>query len=145
MALIRRTNGGLFPSFRSTLSELLDTEKFFEKDLFQKEWVPAVNVKENKEDYEIELAAPGFKKENFEISVDNGILSISAEKKEDKTEKDDNYTRREFSYNSFSRSFALPENANEDKIAAKYNEGVLRLSVAKRADVKAKHKSVSVS
>ena len=130
MSLIRRNNGG-FPTFRNMFSDLLDSEKFFDTDFFKKDWVPAVNVKENDNNFEIDVAAPGLKKEDFNVTVDNGVLTISSEAKTEKEEKEDNFTRKEFSYSAFSRSFTLPENVQEEGISAKYEDGVLKLSLAK--------------
>lgn len=129
MALIRNTN---WPTFRgSFLSD------FFDDDRFSAPWskttnMPAVNVKETDNAFEVEVAAPGFNKKDFNISVDNGLLTVSAERRQEKENKEDNYTRREFGYESFSRAFNLPVNTNEEDISAKYEEGILRLSIAKK-------------
>ena len=76
--------------------------------------VPAVNIMENKDDYRISVAAPGLKKNDFNIDVDGNMLTISSEKEESKQEKDAKYTRKEYSYSSFSRSFSLPEEVNQE-------------------------------
>lgn len=94
--------------------------------------IPDANITENDKNFSIELAAPGLEKKDFKVEVQDGVLSISAEKKEEKSEEDKNYRRREFSYNSFSRSFTLPENSMSDKIDAKYENGVLRLTLPKK-------------
>jgi HSP20 family protein len=102
-----------------------------------------MNIKENDEHFEIDVAAPGFTKKDFEISVENGVLRISAENKEEIEEKKDEYTRREFNYNSFSRSFTLPENVNEDeKIEATYKRGILKLVLLKLHEDEITHKRV---
>ena len=99
--------------------------------------LPAVNVKETDDDFVIELAAPGMNKKDFKINFNNNILTISSEIKDEKEEKDDNYTRKEFSYQSFQRSFTVPDNmVNGDKISAKYNEGILNIVLPKREEVK---------
>jgi HSP20 family protein len=99
--------------------------------------LPAVNVKETDDDFVIELAAPGMNKKDFKISFNNNILTISSEMKDEKEEKDDDYTRKEFSYQSFQRSFTVPDNmVNGDKISAKYNEGILNIVLPKREEVK---------
>jgi len=101
--------------------------------------LPAVNVKENDNEYLIEVAAPGMRKEDFKIDYDNGRLTISSELKEEKKQDDDRYTRREFSYQSFQRSFTVPENlVDGEKIHAKYNDGILHLTLPKREEVKPK-------
>ena len=98
--------------------------------------VPAVNITENKEDYKLSVAAPGLKKDDFKIDVEGNMLTISREKEARKEEKDERYTRKEYSYSSFSRSFALPEEVNQEKIEAKYQDGVLKVTLPKKDDVK---------
>jgi HSP20 family protein len=97
---------------------------------------PALNIKETDHHFEIELAAPGFTKKDFEVSVENGYLTIKAEKEDTKEAKEENYTRKEFSYNSFMRSLLLPENVLEDAIKAKYNDGILSFRLTKKEEVK---------
>jgi HSP20 family protein len=99
--------------------------------------LPAVNVKETNDDFIIELAAPGMEKNDFKINFKNNVLTISSEKENKKEEENDNYTRKEFSYQSFQRSFTVAENAVVgDKIAAKYNNGILHITLPKREEVK---------
>ena len=101
-----------------------------------------MNIKETGNDYEIELAAPGFDKKDFKVTVENGCLNISAEKSDSKEEKDANYTRREFSHNSFERSLQLPDSIKDDTINAKYNDGILRFKLAKKEEAKKKKPKV---
>jgi HSP20 family protein len=130
----------------SWLSDFFDNDRFFDSDWMKKQSVPAVNVKENEKGFDIELAAPGLSKNDFKISVDNRVLTISSEKQEEKEKKEKEYTRKEFSYSSFSRSFALPENVNEDGIKATYDNGLLKVSVLKKALQQDKsHKAIAVS
>lgn len=84
------------------------------------------------------MAVPGLKKSDFNINLENNILSISAELKEDNEEQNDNYTRREFGYSSFKRTFTLPETVNDSKINAKYNEGILHVYLPKKEEAKQK-------
>ena len=99
--------------------------------------LPAVNVKETNDDFVIELAAPGMEKSDFKVNFKNNVLTISSEKKNESEEKNENYTRKEFSYQSFQRSFTVAENAViGDKIAAKYNNGILNITLPKREEVK---------
>ena len=98
--------------------------------------VPAVNIAENKDHYTLSLAAPGLKKNDFNIEVDGNVLTISSEKEESKEEKDDQYSRREYSYSSFSRSFTLPDGVNMEKIDAAYQEGVLKVTLPKKEEAK---------
>ena len=99
--------------------------------------LPAVNVRETNDDFFIEVAAPGMNKNDFKVNFNKNVLTISSEKENKKNETDDKYTRREFSYQSFQRSFTVPENAiNGDKISAKYNDGILVVALPKREEVK---------
>jgi HSP20 family protein len=130
----------------SWLSDFFDNDRFFDSDWMKKQSVPAVNVKENEKGFDIELAAPGLSKNDFKITVDNRVLTISSEKQEEKEQKEKEYTRKEFSYSSFSRSFALPENVNEDGIKATYDNGLLKVSLLKKALQQEKsHKAIAVS
>lgn len=141
MTLMKRTQD-YYPTFPSFF------DKFFEGNLMDwNNWnysstdttLPAVNVKEDKDSYTIEVAAPGMAKEDFKVDYENGRLTISSERKNESKEKDGNYTRREFSYQSFQRSFTVPENiVNGEKIAASYKEGILHISLPKREEVKPK-------
>jgi len=93
---------------------------------------PALNIKEKNDQFEIELAAPGYNKKDFEVTIDNGCLNISAKKEMSKEEKEEDYTRKEFSYSSFERSLQLPENIADEKIKAKYDNGILKFNLAKK-------------
>jgi HSP20 family protein len=102
--------------------------------------LPACNIKENENQFEIEVAAPGMKKNDFKVNFDNGRLTISSVMKDEKREsKDDKYTRREYWYQSFQRSFTIPENVVDgEKIQATYTDGILNISLPKREEVKPK-------
>ncbi len=135
MSIVKRNNL-LFPSLMN---------EFFRPDWFGgmetlNNTVPAVNIKENDKDFELELAIPGFKKEDFNIEVDENILTISSEVKSENESKEHNYTKREFSYASFKRAFTLPETVDEDNINANYESGILRLSLPKREEALPKPK-----
>ncbi len=91
--------------------------------------VPAVNIAENKDGYVLSLAAPGKKKSDFNIDIDGNLLTISSETSESKEEKDEKFTRKEYNYSSFSRSFTLPDEVNMEKIDAKYEDGVLKINL----------------
>ena len=135
MSLIKRNNL-LFPSLMN--------------DLFKPEFLsglenlntatPAVNIKENEGNFELELAIPGFKKEDFNIELDNDVLTISSEVKKESDANDENYTRREFSFSSFRRSFTLPETVDNGKINANYEDGILKLTLPKREEALPKPK-----
>jgi HSP20 family protein len=93
--------------------------------------VPAVNVSENTKEYKLSIAAPGMKKNDFQIHVEANVLTISAETKMEKEEKEEEFTRKEYNYSSFARSFTLPNEVNKDKIEATYEEGVLKMVLPK--------------
>ena len=108
--------------------------------------LPMVNIKETAEDYFVEMAVPGLKKSDFNIVLDNQVLSISTETDEQKDLKEENYTRREFGYASFKRSFTLPETVDEGKIKAKYDEGILSINLPKKEEAKQKPaRSIKIS
>lgn len=92
---------------------------------------PSVNISEDSKDYKVSVAAPGLKKGDFKIDVEGNLLTISSEKKEEKEEKDEKFTRKEYSYSSFSRSFTMPDGVNKDKIEASYENGILELVLPK--------------
>ena len=136
-----------FNNWTTSFPSLLD--RFFEGNMM--DWnsdnfagvnstLPAVNVKENDNEFIIDVAAPGMKKGDFKVNYDNGRLMISSEKKDEHEEKnDEKVTRREFSYQSFQRSFSVAENAvNAEKIVAKYEDGILHVIIPKREEVKPK-------
>ncbi len=138
---LKKYENRMFPSFPSFL------DRFFEGNLM--DWnlsnfaeldstLPAVNVRENDNETVIELAAPGMKKSDFNVNYDNGRLTISSEKKDEKTEKEgEKVTRQEFNYQSFQRSFNVPENlVDTDKINAKYSDGILHVTLPKREEAK---------
>ena len=98
--------------------------------------MPAVNIIENGNHYNISLAAPGLKKDDFKIGVEGNMLTISSEKEERKEEKEEKFTRKEYSYSSFSRSFTLPEDVNQDAIDARYEDGILNITLPRREEAK---------
>ncbi len=137
MTIVKRNNS-VFPSIWND---------FFNDDFFKNTGLsetsattPAVNIKENEEKYTIELAAPGKKKDDFNIKLDQNLLTISSEEKSESTEekKDENYTRREYRYSSFSRSFTLPDAADNEKISDHYKDGVLSIEINKKEEAKVK-------
>lgn len=101
-----------------------------------RETMPSVNVKETDNEYELEVAAPGMDKKDFNVTVENGVMTISAEKELKKDKEEDGYTRKEFSYTSFHRSFTLPEGADDGKIDAKYKDGILHIILPKKPEAK---------
>jgi HSP20 family protein len=128
---------------RSFLPRFADD--FFEKNVFSGFFeennglrMPAVNVSEEKDDFKIEVAAPGLEKEDFKIDLDNNLLTISCEKEEKHEDNGKNYMRREFNYTSFKRSFSLPESVNADKIKAQHKNGILEIEIPKKEEAKLK-------
>lgn len=123
-------------------------DRFFENDLF--DWsnrnysntnttLPSVNIREDHEGFEVEMAAPGFTKSDFKIELNNDLLTISSEKKiENEIKEGQRFTKREFSYQSFSRSFSLPNTVDNDKINAKYENGLLKINIPKKEEAKPK-------
>src|SRR5688572_14969329 len=122
-----------FPSFFSDTLERLWSDE-------TATWMPAVNIRERAEDFVIDLAVPGMNKEDFSVEVDNGVLTVSGERKDETEHKNDNHTRREFHYGSFRRTFSLPDSANPDEVNASYKDGILTLTVMKREESKLKPK-----
>ncbi|MGB3344690.1 MAG: Hsp20/alpha crystallin family protein [Aequorivita sp.] len=98
--------------------------------------LPQVNIKETADEYFVEMAVPGMKKSDFQIELDNHLLSISTEREEETEETKENYTRREFGYSSFKRSFTLPETVDAEKIKASYNDGILGIHLPKKEEAK---------
>lgn len=107
---------------------------------------PAVNIKENEDSFEILLAAPGLNKEDFSIEIDENILKISSEFKQNEEVKEEKFSRKEFNFSSFRRAFTLPETINEDKIEASYVNGILQLVLPKKEEALPKEKrSIQIS
>ena|SRR3569832_1497861 len=104
--------------------------------------VPAANISETPDHYLVELAAPGLKKDDFKLQLDQNVLSISAERETKNEEK--NYNKREYSYSSFVRSFTLPESADDSNIEAEYTDGILKISIAKREEAKSIRRQIEV-
>ncbi|MFC2107418.1 Hsp20/alpha crystallin family protein [Bacteroidota bacterium] len=140
--------------FSNHIPSLFD--RFFENDMI--DWtnrnfsstnttLPSVNIKENNEAFEVEVAAPGFEKGDFNIELNNDVLTISSEKQdENETNDEEQFTKREFSYQSFSRSFTLPVTVESGKITAKYKNGILRVQIPKKEEAKPKPiKQITIS
>ena len=143
MSGLMRRNDFAFP----TISRLFDD--FFGNELM--DWnnrnfsrtgtsLPAVNVRENDDNYTVEVAAPGMKREDFNVQVHQNVLTISSEKREERNQNGENgrYSRREFSYQSFSRSFSLPDTVDAEHIEGRYEDGVLHLVIPKKEEAKPK-------
>lgn len=134
MSLIRRQTRG-FPSVSDFFDDFFGGEEnFLSRQMSGR--MPSVNVAESDQEFTIELAAPGMEKNDFSLSIDHNVLTISAEKKDEKTDEQKNYTRREFSYSSFQRAFTLPDSADTERIGAKYDNGILHITLPKREEAK---------
>ena len=146
MTLIKRNINNLVPSIWN--------------DLLEKEWplMPGlatmqgtntpVNVKENNDKFSLEILAPGFSKEDFKIDLDNNLLSISVEKKNEvlDSSSEEKYTRKEFTFHSFKRVFTMPASVEADKMKASYNSGILTIEIPKREEAKSKPaKSIKIA
>lgn len=127
--LTKKTKPGIWTAWDDLFSLPL-----FGEDFRTNKQLPPVNVVEDEKAYHIEFAAPGMTKKDFHINVKDGTLNVWTERTEEKVEEEKNYTRREFNYTAFTRSFSLPEDVNPDEIKARYVDGVLTIDV-KRLDV----------
>lgn len=137
MALIKHSDR---PTQRgSLLSDFFDDDLFLNSPMGRRS-MPSVNVLETDKSYELEMAAPGYNKKDFNISIENNLLTVAAEKKHGQEKSEDHYTRREFGYESFSRSFNLPTSTTEEDVRARYEDGILKLSIQKKGPEKDKAK-----
>jgi len=137
--LVRRRNHG-FPTFAKVVNDIFNED--FVKNLDENLSVwngsqPAVNVKEDADGFYLALAAPGYGKKDIEIKIDENVLTISSEKKEDTTAKEgEKFTRKEFKYAAFKRTFTLPDTVDATKIGANYENGILNISIPKKEEAK---------
>ncbi|WP_083678223.1 Hsp20/alpha crystallin family protein [Lacinutrix venerupis] len=137
-----------FPTLSNWLDDIFnrDLPSVFTSNFNTGITLPKVNIKETADAFIVEMAVPGLKKSDFHIEIDNQALSISTETKEENEHKEENYTRREFGYSSFKRTFTLPETVNEEKINASYNEGILNILLPKKEEAKQKPpRSIKIS
>jgi len=141
MTTLVKSNG--FPSLRTVMEDFFNTD-IFNKPFYNTELLPAVNIRDEEDHYELEMSAPGFKKGDFKITSEDGILTISAETSTEHKEEKKNYTRKEFSSSSFSRSFTLPDNIKEEHVKAQYEDGLLKIKLEKAAKSLAGKKEISI-
>lgn len=148
---LTRTNNNsssYLPTWSSWIDDIFNRElsPVFSQNFNTGLSLPKVNIKETAEAYFVEVAIPGLKKSDFQVDLDNQILTISSEVEEKNDETQENYTRREFGYSSFKRSFTLPESVDDGKIKAKYNEGILSIHLPKKEEAKQKPpRSIQIS
>src|ERR1700722_10179110 len=144
MTLVKLANGQknrvVNPFFSDVFDSILN-DSFLSDKLATR--VPAVNIAETENEFHIELAAPGLKKEDFKINLDKNVLSVSADKKAENVEGT-KFSKREYNYTSFTRSFTLPETVDHSKIDAEYTDGVLKLTVAKREEAKFQSREIAI-
>jgi HSP20 family protein len=144
MKSLVKSNEGFFPALPSLIDDFLSRD-WLDSSLVNRGLtdvtLPAVNVKETNEEFRIEVAAPGMKRSDFKVELDNNVLTISSDREDHTEQKDEhgNYTRKEFSYQSFQRSFSLPQNkVLGEKITARYLDGILYIAIPKSEDAKVK-------
>jgi len=136
-----KKNNVLLPGFNDIFESVLEDNFFSTRRMSN---VPSVNISDSPDAYQIELAAPGLGKEDFKVNVERDMLTISTEKKTESSEGDKSYTRREFNYAAFTRSFTLPESADVERIQASYQEGVLKLQLPKKEEAKAISRQIEI-
>ena len=145
MSLIKFNNSKndhmLVPAFNDFFDSFLNDSIFSDRMMSR---VPAVNISENQDNYCIETAAPGLQKENFKIQLDRNLLTISVEKRSEHNENEKKFNKREFSYSSFVRSFALPDSADDSAINAEYTNGILKIEVHKKEEAKTVAKQIEI-
>ncbi|MCZ2222073.1 MAG: Hsp20/alpha crystallin family protein [Chitinophagales bacterium] len=139
----------LVKHYPKTINNLFDDFMFNFPSVWGREqnedfFMPSVNVHETNEGYHLEINAPGRNKEDFKVNVDNNILTVSFEKKEEKENKEYKTIRREFSYQNFKRSFTLDDKVNAEGIQAKYENGILKLFVPKKEEIKVMPKQITI-
>jgi HSP20 family protein len=143
MKTLVNQNATLFPSLPSLLEDFFNRD-WADSTLANRNYsttLPAVNVRETNDNFIIDVAAPGMKRDEFKVELDNNVLTISSQHEEKDEQQDEtiNYTRREFNYQSFQRSFTLPEDKVEgEKISARYLDGILNITVPKKDEAKVK-------
>lgn len=146
--LSNRNSNGNYSNVSNWLDDIFnrDLPSVFTSNFNTGMSLPKVNIKETADAFIVEMAVPGLKKSDFRIDLDNQVLSISTETKEESEHKGENYTRREFGYSSFKRTFNLPESVNDEKIDANYKEGILSILLPKKEEAKQKPaRSIKIS
>jgi HSP20 family protein len=141
---LMKSNSNLYPSL---FSDFFDVDRFFNDfpRLERESWLPAANIKETDKNYEIDLAVPGMQKNDIKMELDDHILNVSAEKKEEESDQEKNsFVRREYKYTSFNRSFSLPKDINEDNIKCNYQDGVLKITIDKKEPETKQKKTLSI-
>ncbi|UOE49362.1 Hsp20/alpha crystallin family protein [Mucilaginibacter sp. SMC90] len=136
-----KNNGSLMPGFNDVFDSIIN-DTFFNDRLTSR--VPAANISETEDYYHVELAAPGLKKEDFKLNLDRNVLNVSVENKGTNSGDQKNYSKREYSYSSWVRSFTLPDSANLENIEAAYTDGVLKIDIAKRDEARVGRRQIEI-
>ena len=136
-----KRNSSLMPGINDVFESIFN-DTFFNDRMIAR--VPAVNISETENNYHVELAAPGLKKEDFKLNLEQNNLTISVEQTAEQNDQRKNYTKREYSYSSFVRSFTLPEGADHNNIDATYTDGILKVDIAKREEAKAVRRQIEI-
>jgi HSP20 family protein len=136
MTLIRRVNNN-YPVFQNWFEDFLAPVQSYVNGI-SKSSVPAVNIAEDINKFEIEFAVPGLTKSDFKINLENDVLTVKSEKENTNEEANTNYSRKEFNYSAFQRSFTLPDAADSGKIKAEYKDGILKVEIPKKEEAKVK-------
>ncbi|GAA4103225.1 Hsp20/alpha crystallin family protein [Mucilaginibacter panaciglaebae] len=137
----KRNNSSLLPGFNDVFDSIFN-DTFFNDRMTMR--VPAANISESEDHFHVELAAPGLKKEDFKINLERNVLNISVERQNEQNDEQKNYSKREYSYTSWVRSFTLPESANAEQIDAAYADGVLKIDISKREEAKAVRRQIEI-
>jgi HSP20 family protein len=145
MTLVKFNHGQkentLLPGFNDVFDSIFN-DTFFNDRMTSR--VPAANISETKDNYHLELAAPGLKKEEFKLRLDRNVLHISLEQRQENNDEQRSYRTKEYSYTSFVRSFILPEMADANRIEAAYTDGILKVDVAKKEEAKIVRKQIEI-
>ncbi len=147
MTLIKRGRDPLagFGNLQEAVREMLATWPFGEREALSiADWAPTCNVSETSEEYRIEAELPGVKKDDFDVNIEDRVLTLRGERREEKEEKGKKHHRVESSYGSFMRSFTLPDDANEDKVAAEYKDGLLKVRIPRTTPKESKARTVEI-
>ncbi|WP_083478371.1 Hsp20/alpha crystallin family protein [Lacinutrix himadriensis] len=147
-SLANTSSNANFPTLSNWIEDIFnrDLPSVFTSNFNTGITLPKVNIKETADAFMVEMAVPGLKKSDFHLDLDNQVLSISTETKDEKEVKEENFTRREFGYSSFKRTFTLPESVNDEKIDANYKDGILSILLPKKEEAKQKPaRSIKVS
>ena len=136
-----KKNNSLMPGFNDIFESFFN-DAFLSDRMTTR--VPAANISETPDHFHIELAAPGLKKDDFKLNLEQNVLTISVEQRQENSDDKKNYSKREYSYSSFVRSFTLPDSADDSGIEAEYIDGILKINIAKREEAKSVRRQIEV-